>query len=93
MKIFKITLLLTTIFLFASTTFSVAADCSKYKSIVQKKICEGVQGVTSGTSSSSDTSEKKKAKKEKKKAKKSTNSFNEKNKTLADLFKNLKKKN
>ena len=71
MKIFKTTLLLTTIFLFASTTFSVAAqDCSKYKSIVQKKICEGVQSVTSGTSSSSDNLKKRRLKKKKRKLRK-----------------------
>ena len=94
MKILKTLLLVTTIFFFTSTTFSLAAtDCSKYKSYVQKTLCEGVQGVTSGVTSGSDTTKKKKVKKVKKEPKENTNSFNEKNKTLADLIENLKKKN
>jgi len=60
MKVLKTLLLVTTVFFFASTTFSLAAtDCSKYKSFVQKKLCEGVQGVTSGVTSGSDKSKKK----------------------------------
>ena len=81
-KVFKITLLLTTVFFFTSAPFSVEAqDCSHIKKLHKKLMCKAGSDVDAGDEKS------------KKGTKKvfSLKKWNEENKSLADIFKNITK--
>lgn len=63
MKTIKIVLLLATISFFTSIPFSAeAGDCSAYKSVVHKKICEKLSGISSDKATVSDEATTKKKK-------------------------------